>query len=207
MGVVTSPLKPHRRGESPMNVSSRWCVTAVVAFGSLACSDPVPPPAQGAFIASVNSVSPAPAGKACPAGAAFTYDVPAVRNTTPAEMLDENTYLHKTIDGEGGSRVSCSVKSGGGGFTFSGKIELGGKALEISQGTLGGDNMGSARAFIVDTEHLSGALVSPTANCTVNASDVQAGSIWATFRCTSVESPPSSYCRAEGTFVFENCAQ
>jgi hypothetical protein len=179
----------------------------VVAFGSLACSDPVPPPAQGAFIASVNSVSPAPVGKACPAGAAFTYDVPRVRDTAPSEILDANTYLHKTIDGENGASVSCSVKSGGGGFTFSGKIELDGKALEISDGTLAANNMGMARAFVVNAEHLSSPLISPMPNCSVTASDVQAGSIWATFRCTSVESPPSDYCRAEGTFVFENCSQ
>jgi hypothetical protein len=189
-----------------MNVSPRWCFTAVIACGSLACSDPVPPPAQGAFIASVAGVSPAPAGKACPAGAAFTYDVPRVRDTTPAEVLDADTYLHKTIDGEKGSSVSCTVKSGGGGFTFSGKIELAGKALEISDGTLV-NNTGTARAFVINAEYLSVPLISPTPNCTITASDVQAGSIWATFRCTSVESPPSDYCRAEGAFVFENCVQ
>ena len=63
-----------------MNLSSsRWCVMAVVAWGALACSDPVPLPAQGAINTTVTSVSPPVQGKACSAGASFTYDVPQVR--------------------------------------------------------------------------------------------------------------------------------
>lgn len=197
-----------------MNVSSRWCVTAFVALGSLACSDPVPPPAQGAFIASVGQVSPPVSGKACPAGAAFTYDVPAVRATKPGEALDNNTYLHKTIDGESNSTVSCTVKKGGGGFSFSGKISISGQALEITDGVLDGSNKGTARIFIVNSEHLSAPLISPSANCVIDASSTsgaayqaQPGSMWAHFSCSSVESPPSDYCKAEGTFVLENCVQ
>jgi hypothetical protein len=197
-----------------MNVSSRWCVTAVIALGSIGCSDPVPPPAQGAFIASVNSVSPAPVGKACPAGAAFTYDVPSIRATMPTEVLDENTYLHKTIDGEGGSSVRCSVKAGGGGFTFSGEISLGTRGLELSDGVLGADKKGTARVFVINGEKLSSPLISPMANCLIDAStsantahQVKPGSMWAHFSCPSVESPPSDYCRVEGTVVLENCSQ
>ena len=62
-----------------MHVSSRWCVTAVFALGALSCSDPVAPPAQGAFIASISAPSPAQPEKACPIGGAFTFDVPEIR--------------------------------------------------------------------------------------------------------------------------------
>jgi hypothetical protein len=189
-----------------MNVSSRWCVTAFIAFGSLACSDPVPRAAQGAFIVSISGVSLPPMDKRCPVGAAFTYDVPAVRNTKPLEQLDDNTYLHKTIDGEDGATVSCSVKSAAGGFSFSGKIVNGGQALQISDGTLGADGTGTARVFVKSVE-LSAPLISPSANCVVTTSDVKAGSMWAHFSCPSVESQPADYCKAEGTFVLEHCVQ
>ena len=196
-----------------MNLSSRWCVTAIVALGALGCSDPVPPPAQGAFIASVNSVSPSPPGKSCPAGAAFTYDVPNESETKPTEVLDADTYLHKIIDGEDASTVRCEVK-GGSTFTFSGRISLGGKALEISDGTLGADKKGTARITVTNSLRISTSLSAPSANCVVNAAgaagnnfQVRAGSMWASFSCPSVEAIPADYCKADGFFVLENCDQ
>jgi hypothetical protein len=130
-----------------MNVSSRWCVTAVFALAALACSDPVPPPAQGAFIASVKPASPQPAGKSCPTSA-VTYDVPNIRDTKPAEVLTDGRYLHKIVDGDAGG-VSCTVKGGSGGFTFSGKITQGDRGLNISDGTLGADKKGTARMTLI----------------------------------------------------------
>jgi hypothetical protein len=195
-----------------MNLSSRWCVTGIVALGALACSDPVPPPAQGAFIASVNSVSPSPAGKACPAGAAFTYDVPNETETKPTEVLSASTYLHKIIDGEDASTVRCQV-SGSSTFTFSGRISLGGKALEISDGMLGADKKGTARITVTNSSRISTSLSAPSANCTIGvvntngAPQVKAGSMWASFSCASVEAQPSDYCKADGFFVLENCDQ
>jgi hypothetical protein len=142
----------------------------------------------------------------CPVPA-LTYDVPGVRATNPAEQLDENTYLHKVIDGEDRASLSCSVKSaGGGGFAFSGKIVLGNQALQISDGALGADGKGTARIFLKSVD-LSAPLISPAADCAITAHDAQAGSMWAGFSCKSVESPPSDYCKAEGFFVIENCSQ
>jgi hypothetical protein len=198
-----------------MNLSSRWCVTAVVAVGALGCSDPVPPPAQGAFIARINSVSPAPAGKMCPAGAAFTYDVPAVDpKLIPPKTLDADTYAFKIIDGEDSSTVSCSI-TGGSTFTFSGRISLGGQAIEVSNGMLGADKKGTALITVTNTAHLSSSLAARAENpCTVNAAaaadnnfQVRAGSMWASFNCPAVEHQPTDYCKAEGFFVFENCRQ
>jgi len=202
-----------------MNLSSRWCVTAVVALGALGCSDPVPPPAQGAFWANVKSVSPAPAGKICPSGPTLTFDVPTVPPPTTAkpqvETLDADTYLHKLIDGEDSAEVSCSVK-GKSSFTLEGTIKLGNKSLAISNGTLGADKKGTARITLRDSGSpgFSGALSAPSANCTIDAAaaagnnfQVKAGSIWGHFDCPSVEQSPSDYCKADGYFVFENCDQ
>jgi hypothetical protein len=199
-----------------MNLSSRWCVTAVVALGALACSDPVPPASQGAFIASVRSVSPAPVGKMCPSGAALTFDVPNINDTKPAEVLDGDTYLHKIIDGEDTSTVNCSVK-GKSTFTFGGRIALGPRAIEISNGTMGANMKGTARITLTDSgmPGFSHALSAPSVtSCTIDASamtasgfQVKAGSMWASFSCSSVEAQPSDYCKADGFFVLENCSQ
>ena len=196
-----------------MNVSSRWCVTAVFALAALACSDPVPPPAQGAFKASVKPSSPAPLGKSCPTSA-YTYDVPIVLDTKPAEVLDEDNYTHKIIDGESGASVSCTVK-GGSTFTFSGKISMGDRGLSISNGTIGADKKGTAQITVIKSGQPGfPTMISPMANCTVDAAkangnnyQVKAGSMWAKFTCASVESPPSDSCAADGFFVLENCNQ
>jgi hypothetical protein len=196
-----------------MNVSSRWCVTAVFALGALACSDPVPPPAQGAFKASVEPASPAPAGKSCPTSA-YTYDVPNALETDPGKQLDEDNYTHKAIDGENGASVSCSVK-GGPPFTFSGKISRGDRGLTISDGTIGADQKGTARITVIKTGSPGfPTMISPMASCTIDAAkangnnyQVKPGSMWARFVCPSVESPPSESCAADGYFVLENCEQ
>lgn len=197
-----------------MNLSSRWCVTAVVAFGAFGCSDPVPPPAQGAFWANVKSVSPAPAGKSCPSSASLTFEVPTVDQSL-GETLDKDTYQHHKIDGEDQAKVSCSVK-GGGSFTFEGNLQLGNKSLSITNGTLGDNKQGTARISLRNSgmPGFSGSLSSPSANCVLDAApaagnnfQVKPGSIWGHFQCPSVEQAPSDYCQAEGFFVFENCDQ
>lgn len=193
-----------------MHVSSRWCVTAVFALGSLACSDPVAPAAQGAFVTTIKAPSPAPQGKSCPTSVSFTYDVPKILDSKPLEALDQDTYLHKTIDGEGNASVSCKVT----GSSFSGRIVLGGRALSIADGTLGADKKGTARITVTNSESLSTSLISPSANCAVDAAgtssnkfQVKGGSMWASFNCPSVEAAPNEYCTASGVFVLENCEQ
>lgn len=193
-----------------MHVSSRWCVTAVFALGALSCSDPVAPPAQGAFITTIRAPSPAPNGKSCPTSVSSTYDVPRILDTKPTEQLDQDTYLHRTVDGENNAQVSCKVS----GSSFSGRIVLGGRALSLANGTLGADKKGTAQITVTNSEALSGSLISPSANCVVNAAkdgtnnfQVKDGSIWASFSCPSVEAPPNEYCTASGFFVLENCDQ
>jgi hypothetical protein len=194
-----------------MNLSSRWCVTAAIALGALSCSDPVPPPAQGAFYVSLTSVSP-PNGRQCPSGAATSFDVPPLLATKPTEILTTNTYLHSSIDGEGDAKVSCSVK-GSSSYTFAGRIASQGRLLELSDGVLSNNMTGTARVMVTDSSKLSNALTSPAADCTIkvvtNSKGVQvkSGSLWAEFSCVSVEVAPSFGCGAKGVFVLENCSE
>jgi hypothetical protein len=152
-------------------------------------------------------------GKFCPVAASSSFDVPSIRETMQDQVLTENRYLHKVVDGEGGAGVRCTVKSGGGGFTFSGKLTAGVRALEISNGTLGADKTGTARFVLANSQGLSSPLASQMADCTVTATQAgtsfqaKGGSMWASFRCAAVESPPTEYCQADGIFVLENCDQ
>ncbi len=203
-----------------MNVSTRWCVTAFVALGAVACSDPVPPPAQGAFIARVYSVSPPVANKTCPSGAALTYEVPDVPIPTTlhpdSQALDADTYLHKIIDGENSSTVHCSIKAGSSGISFEGRISLGGEALEISSGSLPDKKSGTARITFSKSSNpgFSHSLSSPAGGCTVQAVvgekgaiQAKAGSMWASYTCAGIDYEPGDHCRSEGFFVLENCDQ
>ena len=191
-----------------MNLSLRWCVTAVVALAALSCSDPVPPAAQGAFIVRLTS---GVSGKQCASGASATYDVPAVHDTTPGEELNESRYLHWTVDGESGSQVACTVK--GGSAAFSGRIVQSPRVLEISDGMLTSNTTGTARISTVDTSKLSTTLTSAAADCTISVvslgdeTQVAPGSLWATFSCAAVLHAPNEGCAAKGTFLLDNCGK
>lgn len=171
---------------------------------------PGAPASQGAYSLTVKSASPTPSGKSCPV-TATTTSIPPI---TGPDALDDHTYLHWVVDGEGPTSVSCRVV-GESSFTFAGKIAVGGKALEITGGALGADHHGSATIAVSDSENLSVALRSAPGNCTVvasssgglNALQVQPGSMWASFVCPSVEAPPNDYCTVDGVFVLENCLQ
>lgn len=164
------------------------------------------PPSQGAFIVQVGAVSPPVAGKACPTGTAFSYDVPAVLGSAPTEALDRDTYLHYVIDGDANASVKCKVQ-GASTFTFEGSITQSGTGFGLTEGTLAVDKKGVARITLSNSEHLSSSLSSPSASCTIEAVQIKPGAMWAGFSCPSVEQPPSDQCGAQGTFVLENCLQ
>jgi hypothetical protein len=175
----------------------------------------VPPPAQGAFIAQVGPSPTPPPDKACPTSS-FSYDVPKMLETDATQQLTASNYDQKTINGEKGAKVSCTVKGGANGFTFSGNILLGGRGLQISGGTLGATKTGTANITVSNSERLSPAqLISPASTpCTVNAAQVgnnslqvAPGNIWAEYNCPQVNLEPSSSCSAKGFFVLENCEQ
>ena len=162
-----------------MNLSSRWCVTAVVALGAVACSDPVPTASQGAIYVTIQSSPSAPSNKNCPSGASSTYDVPHVDPNAMKmgkivdEVLDDNTYLHWIVDGQDKSIVNCSVKGGASGYSFSGRVtgptqaNVGGTptnglgSMQITNGTLDGTGKGTATITFSNTAGLSQPLGSP----------------------------------------------
>jgi hypothetical protein len=166
-----------------------------------------PPVAQAAALVQLKPVSPAPAGKMCPSGAAFRFQMPEVESSV--ESLSASTYLHHVADGEPGVSVSCSVV-GSAGFSFSGEIRVQGKSLLIENGQVTG-SQGSADISVGNSAVLSGSL-SSSAPCKIDVGmspgqyfQIKPGSMWASFSCASVERPPSDSCAAQGFFVLENC--
>ena len=166
------------------------------------------PAARGAGVFSLRAQSPAIAGKMCPV-ATLTSSIP---KSDGPNMLDSDTYVNHIVDGEGAAAVSCKV-SGNLRFSFEGTLRLGSVSLEIQNGTLGDDRLGSADIAVRDAQNFAGALASPTP-CSIDAMtgagqyfQVKAGSMWAAFDCPSVEQAPSDFCAASGVFVLENCEQ
>jgi hypothetical protein len=167
-----------------------------------------PPPAQGAGAFTVQSMTPASAGKACPVGKS-TVGIPEASAT---EMLDGDTYLHHITDGENAATVHCQV-SGAATFSFAGVMQRGGSSLEIGNGMLAADRRGTANIKLSASGTLPSVLASSGA-CSIDASvgpgknfQVKRGSMWASFSCASVEAAPSDDCSATGFFVLENCQE
>ena len=196
-----------------MNAYARWSFLTLPLLAVLGCSDPVPPPAQGAVTLDIGQPVTHVDGKTCPV--IHTYQVGAVDSKTkmiaPPSMYTPGQSL---ISGENGSSISCSVTGGGGNFKFSGTLhaitpEGDQISVAFANGVVGPDFTGTADVQVY-TPQLS-ANFSSTASCaiTVQNKQVKGGSIWATFACPSLATPPSGLCGIEqpaSAFVFENCS-
>lgn len=189
-------------------MSLRLSLTLVLATSAFACSDPVPPPAQAGLRLSLGNASPAIPGKSCP--------VPALTKTVPD--VDPNNLMEgpttsdpgvRVIDGESGSKISCTVK-GNGTFSIAANIAYGGLTFRILDGTVTAGGTGTASVSVYTPETF--AIASTSANpCSLDVTtpplQVQSGSMWATFRCPALETSPSTACSASGVLVLENCTE
>jgi hypothetical protein len=195
-----------------MKAYPRWSFLALPTLFALGCSDPVPPPAQGAVTLYVGQPVVHVDQMTCPV--TQTYQVGGVDSKTKATMAPTATNPGQSvISGEQGSTISCSVKGGGGNFSFSGTLHAStpqGDLISVSfaNGVVGPDFTGTADVTVY-TPQLSGTFQS-TMPCaiTVKNQQVKGGSIWATFSCPQIQSPPSGLCGIEGSsaIVFENCS-
>ena len=164
------------------------------------------------MVCTLAPVSPPPAdGSSCPSGAAFTFDVPSVRDVAPVEALTGDRYLHWVVNGESDASVSCRVAATGSGeFALAGRIASGVKALEIADGFVsqGSGSTGTARITVIDAQQLSSTLADCTIEVVSHATlQIKPGSVWAHFSCPSLKHAPGEACGAQGFFVLENCAQ
>ena len=189
-----------------MNARARWSLSTVPVLLALGCSDPVPFPAEGGATLSIQSPSSGVSGTSCPVpGRTYEIGNPAPTQSGPGESA---------IDGDKGASVKCSVK-GNGPFTFSGTLNARNNedktpvSITFVDGQVGADKNSGTVSVIVSTLDLSSPFSSAAGACTVNVinQQIKPGSIWATFSCPSITTPPSGRCTIGGNsvFVFENC--
>jgi hypothetical protein len=197
-----------------MNAYARCSFLAVPLLAALGCSDPVPPPAQGAVTLYLGQPIVHVDQMTCPV-TAQTYQVGATDSKTKTVLAPTMSDPGQSvISGEGGSSISCSVTGGGGNFKFSGTLSAitpqGDKiSIQFANGQVGSDFTGTADVSVYTPQLLAG--FSGT-NCAISVQgqpkQVKGGSIWATFSCAQIASPPSGLCgiSAASTIVFENCS-
>jgi hypothetical protein len=204
------------------------CRMALVLFGLVAaCSDAVPPAAQAA--ASFH-LAGAATGSTCPQQPHWSNIpyIPATQSTQQVTFdakgpaADHNGPLG--IDGEGGVRVTCSVKANGGKFDVIATATtpvpgLPNATLFTAITTLGVDEVGASGSVSVSDDKTGGILYTSNAcqfqarPTTAGAPGIGPGKVWASVTCTNLVDPRSSDATATcslapaSVFVFENCDQ
>lgn len=197
-----------------MNAYPRWSILAVPLLAVLGCSDPVPPPAQGALTLYVDQPVTHVDGRACPAPG-ITYQIAATDSKTKMLAAPSSTTPGESlISGEKGTNISCSVKKSSNGFAFSGSIHgnssPAGSIVDLTMqgGTVDGTSLTGTVNVSIYTPDLSSQFVSSMpCSVTVLQNQIKGGSMWANFSCPTVTADPSGACGigSFSTIVFENC--
>lgn len=193
-----------------MNACLRWSFLAVPLLSALGCSDPVPPPAQGAVTLDLSQPVPTVDQMFCPI--TKVYQVGAKDSKTMATLAPTvQDPGESVISGENGSTISCSVTGGGGNFKFSGSLHAstpeGDLILVAFQNGVISGTTGTADVSVY-TPQLSSNFAGTGCTINVQNNQVKGGSIWATFSCPQISAAPSGLCgiSADSTIVFENCS-
>lgn len=169
-------------------------ITACSAFALASCSDPVPPAAQGAFTAEFGNAP----GNTCPA-------------TTPSSVLKvgdvTRTGKATVADGENGASVTCTVVPSPGGLSANGSISLGSATLTMSGVSFVGTT-GTGKVLLRGSNTAGTYSPVKDSTCTFELLQGDAGRIWATFECPTMETSNGAVSRcavSDGLVVFENC--
>ena len=159
-----------------------------------ACSDPVPPPAQGAFAYCAT-------GSGNVAGAVSSAGVDTGTLCPPDNDSAFTVTSAREVDGENNAEFSCTVGSDGS-FDIEGTV--GGTTRLVAQGSAVD---GSTINFVSLKE--TGSTLSSSDCVLTKVHDVAAGRIWASFSCAGMDDAEdsSASCPVTGCFVFENCSE
>jgi hypothetical protein len=186
--------------------------SAVALCLSLSCSDPPSPPAQAAvtfFVGTSTGSCPATHAQLTVPGDSRAYD--AIASCDLASGCHPDDYV--VVDRDQGTGVSCTVSPrDGGNFQISLHLQASTpKAVSFNVSGIIGATGGSG-VTVTEADALGGGINLKDPNCTVeivaNHGQVNAGSIWAHFKCSGLaedRSASGSTCSADGYFLFENC--
>lgn len=165
-----------------------------------ACSDPAPPKAKGNMQVQIGFAVNPPENKTC------NLQVPAAGNIgePPPTATDPG---QRVTNGADGARVSCKV-SGSETYSFSGTLGKGANSFGTS-GRIEADGTGTGTVTVRTAGTVNTLSTDPDLDCTFTAVEAASGRIWATYDCPGMinRQSPQTYCKASGTFVFENCSE
>ncbi|HKQ68842.1 MAG TPA: hypothetical protein VJT73_05860 [Polyangiaceae bacterium] len=201
-----------------------WKSLCFSAFGLLgmlpACSDPVPPPSRAA--AAIHIAGPISGTGRCTPDAHFAT-VP--HNPAGLARVTESTIGDRSVDGEGGALVKCSVKPSGDKFVVEANLSvpaLDPKGMPLNNTimtlstTVGPEESGAAASFLLQDDHTESSFtsskckVSVKKNAPTDGLEIAPGKIWAAVTCTELkdQKDPESGCDLDsGYIVLENCDQ
>jgi len=171
-------------------------------------SGPIGPPAEGGVYFRIYPSSAVAVGAACLRTTGHEGKIPADTFPTAAGIgpWTQDSPGNPAVDGQNGAAVTCAVR-GSGAFQVSGEMSLQNVSFAVSGGSVATDGNATASIATFDPRGLD--MESPAdAPCTVTALQIQAGAVWATFRCVRYEDPASpmqTACAAEGVFLLQNC--
>jgi hypothetical protein len=174
-----------------------------LAAGVFACSEPVPPASQGAFVAFFQSGGGGMCGQDIHTGQ-IGY----------ADATEVTTFIK---EGTAGARVFCSVTPAGGGFDIEGAMKQLSTDFVVkiagmpTTATEDAPHPGSISYRTAQTLNFyTSPAETPCQFWLVNGQEVAAGRVWAQFKCDSVINASSNTECALGnnsTLAFQNCEQ
>jgi hypothetical protein len=175
----------------------------VAAFGTMSCSDPVPPPAQASLFFVVGP--PHEPGAGCAISGSYVANI---GGPPKASTGDPGA---RAVDGQDNAEIGCRV-SGGGSFSLSGSARKQATGFLLLGANIS-NGSGTGTISVAGPGTAGRNLASAENGCTLNTSrapyQIAPGNVWAQFDCGLVTNPsdPGSRCSASGEFVFENCEQ
>ena len=176
----------------------------VAVFGTIGCSDPVPPPAQASIFFVVGPPG-VPGSTGCAVSGSYVANIGGPPKATSGDPGP------RAVDGQGDFKVGCRV-SGGGSFSLSGSAENINTGFALLEGSISGGS-GTGTVSVSGPGTAGKQLIAAPGECTLNVSrapyQIAPGNVWAEFSCPLVTTPtdPGSRCSTRGEFVFENCEQ
>jgi hypothetical protein len=195
-------------------------VAVTLAFAALGCSDAPPRPAKLGLAINIKSPiqnTPETMGRTCPTQTGVQWDIgKAIRMNGMVTGVDSPTasdYGTTLEDGQGSTKVTCTVKKTGSVMAVGSGIDPqitppDGLINFTFNGTAKKDGTGTALVSIYTPKTLQIGWNTGLPRCAITAvHELQAGALWADFSCPVLTDPgnPSVGCEASGTIVVEYC--
>ncbi len=195
-------------------------VAVTLAFAALGCSDAPPRPAKLGLAINLKTplanIPEAP-NRACPTQTGVQWDIgKAIRMNgmiTGVASPNSSSFGTTLEDGTSNTAITCTVKKNGSTMAVGSGVDPqitppDGLIRFSFNGTAKKDGSGTALVSLYTPRTGQIGWNNGLPRCTIDAvHELEAGALWADFRCPILTEPtnPSLGCEATGTVVFEYC--